>query len=189
MEFKRPSYGAIWLQRFSTAWLLVGTYSRCMDSLIQVSRAAEQFCFWPHLVHRQCIDYKSEAALMQQSSVVVEGSLESLADPFSLCSQRNAVSCDGCGTCVQSCRSVSPRHSVLCQEGGAIPLNHCQTGDFSHFESSKPAITIVSRNRLKAAVEENTTLRMAVIFERPRTGHFSVLFLFAWIPSTSDRCR
>lgn len=135
------------------------------------------------------IDYKSEAALMQQSSVVAEGSLESLADPFSLCSQRNAVSCDGCGTCVQSCRSVSPRRSVLCQEGDAIPLNHCQTGNFSHFESSKLAITIVSRNRLKAAVEENKTLRMAVIFERPRTGHFSVLFLFVWIPSTTDRCR
>lgn len=183
MEFKRPCCGAIRLQRVSTTWLLVGTYSRCRDSLIQVSRTAEQFCFWPHLVHRRCVGYKSDAGLMQQSSVVVEGSLESLAEPFSLYSQRNAVSCDGCGTCVQSCRSVSPCHSVLCQEGDAIPLSHCQTGNFSHFEFS-----IDSRNRLKAAVEENMTLQMAVIFERPRTAHFSVLFLFAWIHSTSDWC-
>lgn len=130
-------------------------------------------------MHRQRVGYKSDAALMQQSSVVVEGSLEYLAEPFSLCSQRNAVSCDGCGTCVQSCRSVSPCHSVLCQEGDAIPLSHCQTGNFSHFELSKPPITIGSRNKLKAAVEENMTLRMAVIFEKPRTAHFSVLFLFA----------
>jgi len=61
----------------------------------------------------------------------------------------------------------------------SIPLSHCQKGFSSHFEFSKPAITIGPRNRLKDAVEENMTLRMTLIFERPRTAHFSVLFLFA----------
>lgn len=113
--------------------------------LIQVRRAAELFCCWPYLMHHQHVDYKSDAALMQQSSVVVEGSIESLAEPFSLCSQRNAVSCDGCGTCVWSCRSVSPCHSVLCEDRDAIPLRCFQTGNFSQFEFSKSVITIDSR--------------------------------------------
>lgn len=55
--------------------LLVGTYRRCLDSLIQVSRAAEHFCFWLHRVCRRCVGYESDAALIQQSSVVAEGSL------------------------------------------------------------------------------------------------------------------
>lgn len=74
---------------------------------------------------------------------------------------------------------MSPYHGVLCQEGHVITLSHCQIGNFSHFEFSKPVNTIGSRNRIKTVVEENRTLRMAVVFEEPRTAHFSVLFLFA----------
>lgn len=41
------------------------------DSLIQSSRADEQFGFWPHLMHHWCVGYESDAALTQQILVVV----------------------------------------------------------------------------------------------------------------------
>lgn len=63
---------------------------------------------------------------------------------------------------------------VSCLAGVCSLITMCCVRKEMLFHSG---ITVGSRNRLKAAVEEKMTLRMAVIFERPRTAHFSVLFL------------
>lgn len=69
---------------------------------------------------------------------------------FKLHSQRNAVSWDDCGTCVHSCRHVSPCHSVLCSKEMLFHPVISKQGIFLilNFQGQQSQLTLETNSRL-----------------------------------------